>query len=83
MRQNNHTTSGDAIISIREQALKDTAASVKSMRRQNDAEPNNENVINALKSSQESMFFLACHAGNDDEEKTREILNRFGLGDIR
>ena len=67
---------------IREQALNDAAQSVKSIRKQKEAEPDNELVLNALHNSEEAMFFLATNGSGDDDERCREIMERHGLGNI-
>lgn len=70
--------------SIREQALEDVARSVKSIRMQNQAEPKEDELVtNALHNTEEAMFFLAVHAGNDDEKRTRAILKSHDLDDIK
>ena len=70
--------------SIREQALKDAAQSVKSIRLQKQSEPvDTEELNNALRNSEEAMFFLAIHAGNDDETITGQILDRYELSDLK
>ena len=75
---------GVSLESIREQALKHVALSVKSIRFQRLNEPgNNEHVLNALHNTEEAMFFLAANAVNDDEKKTAEVLDKYGLPDLK
>ena len=69
--------------SIREQALKDTARSVKSIRRQRQQESDdNEEVRCALKDTEEAMILLAINSSGDDEDRTREILAKHGLDEL-
>ena len=68
---------------LRKQALEDTARSVKSIRRQNLYESeDNETVRCALRNSEEAMAMLALNSGGDDEEMTHRILSEHGLEDV-
>lgn len=68
---------------LRMQALDDTARSVKSIRRQNLYESDdNENIRCALKNSEEAMAMLALNFGGDDEEITHRILSEHGLEEL-
>lgn len=68
---------------LRKQALEDTARSVKSIRRQNLYESeDNETVRCALRNSEEAMAMLALNSGGDDEEMTHRILSEHGLEEI-
>lgn len=70
--------------SIREQALKDTARSVKSIRKQRQQESeDNEEICCALKDTEEAMILLAINSSGDDENRTREILAKHGLDELR
>lgn len=86
-----HTDSFDSSISdelrqVRTDALDHTASAIRSIRRQKELtmEEGIEGigeVVTAESSAEDAMFFLAAATALDDDDRLREILDSYELGD--
>ena len=86
-----HTDSFDSSISdelrqVRTDALDHTASAIRSIRRQKELtmEEGIEGIgeiVTAESSAEDAMFFLAAATAMDDDDRLREILDSYELGD--
>ena len=86
-----HTDSFDSSISdelrqVRTDALDHTASAIRSIRRQKELtiEEGIEGIgeiVTAESSAEDAMFFLAAATALDDDDRLREILDSYELGD--
>ena len=86
-----HTDSFDINISdelrqVRTNALDHTASAIRSIRRQKELtmEEGIEGIgeiVTAESSAEDAMFFLAAATALDDDDRLREILDSYELGD--
>ena len=86
-----HTDSFDSSISdelrqVRTDALDHTASAIRSIRRQKELtmEEGVEGIgeiVTAESSAEDAMFFLAAATALDDDDRLREILDSYELGD--
>ena len=86
-----HTDSFDSSISdelrqVRTDALDHTASAIRSIRRQKELtiEEGIEGIgeiITAESSAEDAMFFLAAATALDDDDRLRELLDSYELGD--
>lgn len=86
-----HTDSFDSSISdelrqVRTDALDHTASAIRSIRRQRELtiEEGIEGIgeiVTAESSAEDAMFFLAAATALDDDDRLREILDSYELGD--
>lgn len=86
-----HTDSFDSSISdelrqVRTDALDHTASAIRSIRRQKELtmEEGIEGIgeiVTAESSAEDAMFFLAAATALDDDDRLRDILDSYELGD--
>ena len=86
-----HTDSFDSSISdelrqVRTDALDHTASAIRSIRRQKELTMEEGidgigEIVTAESSAEDAMFFLAAATALDDDDRLREILDSYELGD--
>ena len=86
-----HTDSFDSSISdelrqVRTDALDHTASAIRSIRRQKELTMEDGiegigEIVTAESSAEDAMFFLAAATALDDDDRLREILDSYELGD--
>ena len=82
----NDSSISDELRQVRTDALDHTASAIRSIRRQKELtmEEGIEGIgeiVTAESSAEDAMFFLAAATALDDDDRLREILDSYELGD--
>lgn len=83
---NSNDNISDELRQVRTEALDHTASALRSIRRQKELtiEEGIEGIgeiVTAESSAEDAMFFLAAATALDDDDRLREILDSYELGD--